>query len=57
MPERVLKNTVYIQLKLCLHLQYVLLCERTETEWKENPPFGNYYFNISAQSFVNNATL
>lgn len=26
------KNTVYIQLKVCLHLQYVLLCERTETE-------------------------
>lgn len=57
MPERVLKNTVYIHLKVCLHLQYVLLCERTETEWKENPPFGNDYFNMSAQSFVNNATL
>lgn len=26
------KNTVCIQLKMCLHLQYVLLCERTETE-------------------------
>lgn len=30
--KKSVKNTVNIQLKVCLHLQYVLLCERTETE-------------------------
>lgn len=30
--KKSVKNTVNIQLKVCLHLQYVLLYERTETE-------------------------